>query len=330
MDQHGNHVVQKAVELVPLERVPFVVDALAGKVLELSTHPYGCRVVQRLIEHCHSHPAAAVVVRELYAHARTLIEHQYGNYVMQYLITHGSTDDSSRVVAIIKGSVLAASRHKFSSNVVEKCIVFATAEDRAALIQEVLTPIGAGAGVEGAAAASGVGTDGPPPLHPMATPSTASPSVMPLDLMVQDQYANYVVQKMLDYAEPAQRAQLSAKIASCKHLSEASGVMYGRHILAKLGNKEATGRLDSGGGGNGGSQREGGDCQQKKSDNGRRRNPNRRRSKGGRSAKGANTGDQRRAPAGGQLGGGGSLLEGQSVGLPLPPPRVGLAVAAGQ
>jgi pumilio RNA-binding family len=45
-DQNGNHVIQKCIERVPAEHLAFVVSAFYGHVFQLSTHPYGCRVIQ--------------------------------------------------------------------------------------------------------------------------------------------------------------------------------------------------------------------------------------------------------------------------------------------
>ena len=45
-DQNGNHVIQKCIECVPEDRIQFIISAFYGQVLALSTHPYGCRVIQ--------------------------------------------------------------------------------------------------------------------------------------------------------------------------------------------------------------------------------------------------------------------------------------------
>jgi hypothetical protein len=50
--------------------------------------------------------------------------------------------------------------------------------------------------------------------------------------MMKDQYANYVVQKMIDVAEPAQRKTLMHKIRP--HIHSLRKFTYGKHILAKL------------------------------------------------------------------------------------------------
>lgn len=50
--------------------------------------------------------------------------------------------------------------------------------------------------------------------------------------MMKDQYANYVVQKMIDVAEPAQRKILMHKIRP--HLNSLRKYTYGKHIIVKL------------------------------------------------------------------------------------------------
>lgn len=45
-DQNGNHVIQKCIECVPQDRVQFIVSSFFGQVVSLSSHPYGCRVIQ--------------------------------------------------------------------------------------------------------------------------------------------------------------------------------------------------------------------------------------------------------------------------------------------
>ncbi|KAJ8287359.1 hypothetical protein COCON_G00000180 [Conger conger] len=50
--------------------------------------------------------------------------------------------------------------------------------------------------------------------------------------MMKDQYANYVVQKMIDIAEPTQRKIIMHKIRP--HIATLRKYTYGKHILAKL------------------------------------------------------------------------------------------------
>uniref|UniRef100_A0A8C8GW59 Pumilio homolog 1 n=1 Tax=Oncorhynchus tshawytscha TaxID=74940 RepID=A0A8C8GW59_ONCTS len=198
-DQNGNHVVQKCIECVQPHALHFIIDAFKGQVFALSTHPYGCRVIQRILEHCLPDQTLSIL-EELHQHTEQLVQDQYGNYVIQHVLEHGRAEDKSKIVAEIRGNVLGLSQHKFASNVVEKCVSHASRTERAVLIDEVCSL-----------------TEGP---HSA------------LYTMMKDQYANYVVQKMIDVAEPTQRKIIMHKIRP--HVSTLRKYTYGKHILAKL------------------------------------------------------------------------------------------------
>ncbi|XP_028847757.1 pumilio homolog 1 isoform X4 [Denticeps clupeoides] len=198
-DQNGNHVVQKCIECVPPHALQFIIDAFKGQVFALSTHPYGCRVIQRILEHCLPEQTLPIL-EELHTHTEQLVQDQYGNYVIQHVLEHGRAEDKSKIVAEIRGNVLGLSQHKFASNVVEKCVTHSQRAERAVLIDEVC--------------------------------SMADGNHSALYTMMKDQYANYVVQKMIDVAEPTQRKIVMHKIRP--HIATLRKYTYGKHILAKL------------------------------------------------------------------------------------------------
>ena len=67
---------------------------IKGAVVGLSTHPYGCRVVQRVLEHCTIEEAKDTIRRQILQSTAPLATDQYGNYVIQHMLEHGS--DSAR------------------------------------------------------------------------------------------------------------------------------------------------------------------------------------------------------------------------------------------
>lgn len=135
-----------------------MISSFSGQVYTLSTHPYGCRVIQRILEHCTAEQTAPILA-ELHAHTDQLIQDQFGNYVIQHVLgeyfflivfevffdewflfvclEHGKPEDKSQLISSVRGKVLALSQHKFASNVVEKCVTHATRAERASLIEEV-------------------------------------------------------------------------------------------------------------------------------------------------------------------------------------------------
>ncbi|KAF4628065.1 hypothetical protein G7Y89_g10086 [Cudoniella acicularis] len=196
-DQNGNHVVQKAIERVPTEHIQFVIEAFRGQVHVLATHPYGCRVIQRILEYCKPHDQAAIL-EELHQCASMLITDQYGNYVTQHVIQHGKPEDRAKIIKIVTAQLISLSKHKFASNVVEKSIQYGTDEQRQAIVAEFTA------------------------MH--------SDGSMPLQLMMKDQYGNYVIQKLLAQLKDSER---EAFIEDMKpQLTQLKKYTYGKQIVA--------------------------------------------------------------------------------------------------
>ncbi|KAI8800466.1 armadillo-type protein [Cladochytrium replicatum] len=198
-DQNGNHVIQKGIERVPGEHIQFIIDAFHGQVYGLATHPYGCRVIQRIFEHC-SEDQSRTLLDELHRYTLNLIQDQYGNYVIQHVLEHGKPADKALIVGKVRGQVLQMSKHKFASNVIEKCVAYGTKRDRQLLIDEVV--------------------------------QTRPDGTSALVTMMKDQFANYVVQKMLDVVEADQRDILLQKIRP--HLPSLKKYTYGKHLISKV------------------------------------------------------------------------------------------------
>jgi pumilio RNA-binding family len=201
-DQNGNHVVQKVIEKVEPPRLQFIIDSFitdqADSVCSLAKHPYGCRVIQRVLEHC-SEEQKRPVLEHLHSNIDDLVLDQYGNYVIQHVIEHGSPSDRDRIVDAIKGDVLKHAQHKFASNVIEKCLTHGSNDHKNILISEVC----------------GDGTKPTPLLE-----------------MMKDPFANYVVQKMLDVADSTHRRKMMNAIKP--HIPMLRKFSYGKHITTKL------------------------------------------------------------------------------------------------
>eukprot|EP00727_Mastigamoeba_balamuthi_P012133 m51a1_g7542 putative maternal protein pumilio (845) ;mRNA; r:70110-73424 len=206
-DQNGNHVIQKCIERVHPEAIQFIVASFEGQVYALATHPYGCRVIQRILEHCLDEQTRGIL-DELLRCALQLVQDQYGNYVIQHVLEHGDPQHRAFIAGKLRGQVPQLSMHKFASNVVEKCVQFCSASDRSSIISEILGPKQDGA---------------------------------PLLSMVKDQYANYVVQKVLEVADEAQRDLLVARIRP--HMAMLRKFTYGKHIITRI--EKITGQRSS-------------------------------------------------------------------------------------
>ena len=160
--EHGNHVIQKVIEIVPRRFIGFIMDAFRGRVSELSTDQFACRVVQRALEHG-TDADRAMIMDEIHSCSQILITDTYGNYVAQHVIQNAREEDRAKMIRLVTKQIVMFSKHKFASNVVEKCIEFGSREQRQNIRKAFTTP----------------GNDGR----------------VPLPALMKDQYANYVIRK---------------------------------------------------------------------------------------------------------------------------------------
>ncbi|KAJ7343436.1 armadillo-type protein [Mycena albidolilacea] len=201
MDSNGNHVVQKIIEHVSPDRLGFI-SAFSGHVFDLASHPFGCRVLQRCIEHLPDVQTRPLLDELLPNHVPHLMQNQFGNYVIQFILEHGRPEDKASIVAQLHGRLLFMARHKFASNVCEKALTYADSDARRALIEEIMAP--------------------------PSKPDAATPIVV----MMKDQYGNYVLQRALGVAEGDQKETLintvRPQLLSMRRYSTA----YSKHLTS--------------------------------------------------------------------------------------------------
>jgi len=83
------------------------------QVLQLAMHPYGCRVIQRILEHCNVDQVSGIL-DELHVQTEHLVHDQYGNYVIQHVLEHGQSEDKTKIISQLCGKFLVLSQHKFA------------------------------------------------------------------------------------------------------------------------------------------------------------------------------------------------------------------------
>ncbi|GAB4831827.1 hypothetical protein Ancab_005842 [Ancistrocladus abbreviatus] len=198
-DQNGNHVIQKCIECIPEDAIQFIVSTFYDQVVTLSTHPYGCRVIQRVLEHCHDPKTQCIVMDEIMQSVCMLAQDQYGNYVVQHVLEHGKPHERSAIISKLIGKIVQMSQQKFASNVIEKCLAFGDPVERRTMVNEMLG---------------------------------STEENEPLQVMMKDQFANYVVQKVLETCEDQQLELILSRIKI--HLNALKKYTYGKHIVARV------------------------------------------------------------------------------------------------
>ena len=193
-DQNANHVIQKILERVPSAHLDFVSSAFAGHVPVLASHCYSCRVLQRIFAYC-SEEQRRPLLEEMHQDTLRLMQDQYGNYVIQWVLQHGEPRDRIEIVHKTKTHLLQLARHKFASNVVEHVIEVAPPADLDDLLDELFSRVDP--------------ADAPAAL---ALPESANAKLCVATVMMQDQYANYVLQRFLQVVQGEGRQRLIATI----------------------------------------------------------------------------------------------------------------------
>lgn len=140
--QHGNHVLQKCVEVLPPHSVQFIIDELACWPLSwigVAKHRFGCRVIERLLEHCPEHMVKPLI-DAIVTVADVLARHPYGNYVVQHALEYGTSVQRSRLVAMfVETGVAFLAQHRIASNVIERAIAQVSNADQQTIGLALLT-----------------------------------------------------------------------------------------------------------------------------------------------------------------------------------------------
>jgi len=234
-DPNGNHVIQKCIQVMSSlakaaasrndtdmasslsDQLQFVVDDVVANVESLSKHRYGCRVVQRAIEFCVEHQKDAVLKKIVECHA-SLVDDQYGNYVIQQSLVCGREEHQREVIkTLIKndGSFVRLSKHKYASNVVEGMLKNGTDQHRVLILEELLKPS-------------------------ISNKNTGPCCAIELAL---DPIANYVVKSALECTKNGAQVEKLTEALNA-HRMELCRSPFAKYVVAKLNTKRDTQYID--------------------------------------------------------------------------------------
>lgn len=193
-DLNGNHVIQKCLNKLNAVDSQFIFQAVGENVIEVGTHRHGCCVLQRCIDHADGEQKMWLI-QQITNHAITLVQDPFGNYVIQYVIDLNAACFTEPVVRQFRGRIGELSRHKFSSNVMEKCLRCASDDAKNMIVEEMLNP-------------------------------------GEVDRMLRDSFANYVVQTALEFSTSPMKGRLVDALRPI--LPAIRSTPYGRRIQAKV------------------------------------------------------------------------------------------------
>lgn len=135
--RHANHVLQKLVEVLPPESCHFIRDELLGvdSILDVAHNLYGCRILQRLIEHFQPDEVRELMDRLLTPQETLskLIASRYGNYVLQCILEHGEQKCKTKIARALTQSnefLETIATNKYGSHVVQAALTLCPETDK--------------------------------------------------------------------------------------------------------------------------------------------------------------------------------------------------------
>lgn len=138
---HANHVLQKCISTMRSSECQFVIDELVQlgerAIGQAARHRYGCRIYQRLFEHCtpkQMHGIVEILLRDAVA----LSTHIYGIYVMQHLLEHGSQSHVLQLTNVLTEHALTIAQDVQGPAVLSKALEHASSESRVTLANAIL------------------------------------------------------------------------------------------------------------------------------------------------------------------------------------------------
>mmetsp|Transcript_60922 Transcript_60922/g.96840 ORF Transcript_60922/g.96840 Transcript_60922/m.96840 type:complete len:803 (-) Transcript_60922:1475-3883(-) len=207
---NANHVIQKIITLeLEIECIQFIIDCIATNICYYSSHIFGCRIVQNIINYYGYHNDKEML-KEMIRKANLLhlCQSQYGNYVIQHILKLSFFQDSEQpddchlikqqVIKSVFENVVYLSKNKYGSNVVENCLDFATDLQKEVVLNAIIN----------------------------------KKSKQILCEMVKHKYANYVIQRLLNSCNVKQQKRLVNAIE--RNVTNLRTLNYGKHIMDKI------------------------------------------------------------------------------------------------
>ena len=119
---NGTHIIQQLLMKHP-DCSNIINKIIVDNCASLASHSHGCCVLQKFLNGRDKN-LKENLIKNLINNCLVLIIDQYGNYVIQSILLLNENKSSSEIAMKIYDNVAYYSKHRYSSNVVEKCFDF--------------------------------------------------------------------------------------------------------------------------------------------------------------------------------------------------------------
>ena len=136
-DANGNHVLARGLQCLSPTASAHLADALSGALTFIVRHRHGCAVVQRALEVVRG-AARSRLLAAICDQCLSMMVDPYSNYVIQFAMANAPPAEASAIMRAARGYLAALAMHKFSSNVIERCLQHAGDDNlRGELVDEL-------------------------------------------------------------------------------------------------------------------------------------------------------------------------------------------------
>jgi hypothetical protein len=190
---NGTHIIQQLLLKHP-QCSNHINKIIVDNCASLASHSHGCCVLQKFLNGKDKN-LKENLINNLINNCLVLIIDQYGNYVIQSILLLNESKSSSAIAMKIYDNVAYYSKHRYSSNVVEKCFDFCGKNERKKLAEKL------------------------------------SPPDILADL-IMDEHGNYVIQKALACSELKEQEIILKNIIPL--IPKIKTVSFGEKLLSRL------------------------------------------------------------------------------------------------
>lgn len=201
-DVYGMHVILRCLHRIPPPSGDdsegpsnqFIFEEITKNIVSVATHKHGCCVVQWCIDYA-TPKQRKKLVEVVVTNSLELAQDAFGNYVVQQIMDPTHPEVLQKLVSHLSGSVNKLAVQKFSSIVIEKCLEYTESTQQMQIINELVNP-------------------------------------QKLPRLLQDPYANYVIQKALSVTRQENFQKVVEVIRP--HLETLSVTPFGKRIKTQM------------------------------------------------------------------------------------------------
>lgn len=123
MNKNGNHIIEKSLANLSLEKSLIFFEIIAENFMTFACDQYGIKIIKLFCNGVQKKSKYFEIFQEkLFSNLLSLINHEFGNYLIQSAIESWKIFFSWKIVEIFDKKLLSLSVNKYSSNVFEKLI----------------------------------------------------------------------------------------------------------------------------------------------------------------------------------------------------------------